>query len=152
MVKSQFEEYERIYGAAANRADGHLHMHLCANVLRQELLPDGTIVRRNLSFAAGEKSFLNRFYRRRQDKLLARRHRLADFFFDLQPLDSRQRLKRIFELSGRFDVEVETHPIHDDEYRFLIDGELMRCAGEGSVARGYKLRFGSDCNCIGSAL
>jgi predicted glycoside hydrolase/deacetylase ChbG (UPF0249 family) len=151
VVKSQFEEYERIYGTTADRVDGHLHMHLCANVLRQKLLPGGTIVRRNLSFATGEKSFLNRFYRQRQDKQLARRLRLADFFFDLQPLEPRQRLKIIFKLSERFDVEVETHPIHDDEYRFLVDGELMRCVGEGSVVRGYKLRFGNQCNCIGSA-
>jgi predicted glycoside hydrolase/deacetylase ChbG (UPF0249 family) len=141
VVKSQLEEYERIYGAAAIRVDGHHHMHLCANVLMQELLPIGIIVRRNLSFAAREKSYLNRFYRRRQDKQLSCRHRLADFFFDLQPLESRQRLKEIFKLAERFDVEVETHPIRDIEYRFLSDEELKLCAREGSVARGYRLRF-----------
>jgi hypothetical protein len=141
VVKAQLEEYERLYGAAANRVDGHHHMHLCTNVLIQELLPDGIIVRRNLSFARGEKGFFNRFYRHQQDRRLARRHRIADFFFDLQPFEPRQRLEEIFDLSERFDIEVETHPIHDEEYRFLADGELMRCAGEGAVARGYVLRF-----------
>ncbi len=150
-VKSQLEEYERIYGAAAIRVDGHHHMHLCANVLMQRLLPRGIIVRRNLSFAAGEKNILNRFYRRRQDQRLARRYRLADFFFDLQPVEPRRRLEEIFKLAKRFNVEVETHPIHDVEYRFLIDGEFMRWTGEGSVARGYKLRLGSCCSCVGSA-
>jgi len=147
-VKSQLEEYERIYGAPANRIDGHHHMHLCANVLAQGLLPAGIIVRRNLSFAAGEKSPFNRFYRRVQDKQLARRYRLADFFFDLQPLEPRQRLKVIFKLAEQFDVEVETHPVHDVEYKFLVDGELTQFAGEVSVARGYRLRFKDRSNCV----
>lgn len=140
VVKAQLDEYERLYGAPANRIDGHHHMHLCANVLRQELLPDGIIVRRNLSFAEGEKGALNRFYRRRQDKRLARRHRLADFFFDLQPLEPRQRIRDIFEQAKQRDIEIETHPGRDDEYRFLVDGDLMSCAGAGTVARGYRLR------------
>jgi hypothetical protein len=59
----------------------------------------------------------------------------------LQPLEPRRRLEEIFNLSERFDIEVETHPIHDEEYRFLADGELMRGAGEGAVVRGYVLRF-----------
>lgn len=150
VVKAQLEEYERVYGTAVNRIDGHHHMHLCANVLVQELLPAGIIVRRNLSFAVGKKGFLNRFYRRRQDERLARHYRLTDFFFDLQPLEPRQRLRSIFELAERFDVEVETHPIHDNEYKFLVDGELTRCGGEGAVARGYSLRFDNYCNCAGS--
>jgi chitin disaccharide deacetylase len=141
VVKAQFEEYERLYGFAPNRVDGHHHMHLCANVLMQKLIPSGLIVRRNLVFAAGEKSYLNRFYRRQQDKQLARRYRLAHFFFDLQPLEPRQRLKRIFALSERFDVEVETHPARDAEYRFLANREWTMLAGEGALARGYSLRF-----------
>ena len=141
VVKAQLEEYERLYGTATKRLDGHHHMHLCANVLMQELLPEGAIVRRNLSFARGEKGFFNRVYRHRQDRRLARRQRLADFFFDLQPMEPRQRLEDIFDLAERFDIEVETHPVRDEEYRFLTEGGLMRCAGEGAVARGYVLRF-----------
>ena len=34
VVKAQLEEYERLYGAPANRVDGHHHMHLCANVVK----------------------------------------------------------------------------------------------------------------------
>jgi hypothetical protein len=45
------------------------------------------------------------------------------------------------ELAYRFDIEVETHPIRDEEYRFLVDGELMRCLGSVAVSRGYILRF-----------
>jgi hypothetical protein len=149
VVKAQLEEYERLYGRAAKRLDGHHHMHLCANVLMQELLPEGAIVRRNLSFARGEKGFFNRVYRHRQDRRLARRHRLADFFFDLQPMEPRQRLEDIFDLAERFDIEVETHPVRDEEYRFLTEGELMRCAGVGAVARGYVLRFRNSDSGVG---
>jgi hypothetical protein len=139
VVKVQLEEYERLYGCAANRVDGHHHMHLCANVLMQELLPAGIIVRRNLSFGPGEKGYFNCFYRRRQDRRLARRHRLTDFFFDLRPLEPRHRLEEIFKLAVRFDIEVEAHAILDEEYRFLVEGDLLRCTDEGAVARGYIL-------------
>ena len=141
IVKMQLEEYERLFGVPPGRVDGHHHVHLCANVTRQQLLPAGIIVRRNFSFGPGEKGSLNRFYRRRQDRRLAQRHRLTDFFFDLQPLEPRQRFARILELAYRFDIEVETHPIRDEEYRFLVDGELMRCLGSVAVSRGYILRF-----------
>jgi hypothetical protein len=117
-------------------------MHLCANVFRQKLLPAGTIVRRNFSFGPGEKGYINRFYRRWQDRGLARRHRLADFFFSLPPIHPRSRLEQIFERAKRFNVEVETHPVNPDEYKFLLDGELLQFAGKGAVARGYLLRSG----------
>jgi hypothetical protein len=148
VVKMQLEEYERLYGAPANRVDGHHHMHLCANVTRQELIPSGITVRRNLSFAPGEKGFLNRLYRRRQDRQLARRHRLTAFFFDLQPLEPRQRFTEILGLAPRFDVEIETHPVRDEEFSFLIDGALLRSASDIGVSRGYALRF---CNSASAA-
>jgi hypothetical protein len=150
VVRMQFEEYERLYGAPANRVDGHHHMHLCTNLAMHALLPDDVIVRRNLSFGPGEKGYLNRFYRRWQDLRLARRHRLADFFFDLRQLEPRERLAGIVGLARRFNVEVETHPIRDEEYQFLVHGEFMRLAGDVPVSRGYILRFcnaGSGIGC-----
>ncbi len=66
VVKAQLEEYERLYGTAVNRVDGHHHMHLCRNVIVQELLPAGAIVR-TFSFRNGKEPF-NRLYRRRQDQ------------------------------------------------------------------------------------
>ncbi len=144
VVQTQLEEFERLYGSPARRIDGHHHMHLCANVVRQELLPAGTIVRRNFSFGPGEKGAINRWYRDRQDKRLAQRHRMTDFFFSLPPLEPRLRLKRIFTLALQFDVEVETHPVNAEEYHFLMNGELMGSLGAVEVARGYRLRGGAD--------
>jgi len=134
VVAAQLEEFSRLYGAGPNRIDGHHHMHLCANVLRGELLPEGTIARRNFTFQAGEKSLGNRLYRRHLDRKLARRHRLTDFFFQLTPLEPRERLQRIFSLARHMVVEVETHPVHPQEYAFLAGGEIFRCAGEVPVS------------------
>jgi len=119
-VRAQLEEFEKLYGVPPRRLDGHHHMHLCANVLLGGLLPTGTIVRRNFSFVPGEKSAVNRLYRRLVDNALARHHRLTDFFFSLSPIEPRERLGRIFALARHAVVEVETHPVRRDEYTLLL--------------------------------
>lgn len=126
LVAVQLDEFRRVYGADPERLDGHHHMHLCANVLLQRLLPPGTIVRRNFSFERGEKSLWNRLYRKTVDRSLARRHRLVDFFFSLPPLEPPERLQRIYSLANRFVVELETHPVNPREYTYLTEGEIFR--------------------------
>ena len=130
VVKTQLSEFSRLYGVPAARIDGHHHMHLCANMLLQGLLPLNTIVRRSFSFEVGEKSVWNRYYRRLVDRMLARRHRITDYFFSLPPLQPEDRLRRIFSLSREYVIEVETHPVNTDEYQFLTAGELSRLAGD----------------------
>jgi hypothetical protein len=126
MVAAQVEEFRRIYGAEPDRIDGHHHMHLCANVLLGELMPAGTLVRRNFSFAPGEKSWLNRFYRKSVDRLLQRRHSLVDYLFSLMPVEPTDRLQRIVSMARHAVVELETHPVNPDEYRFLTSYEMFR--------------------------
>lgn len=142
VVRRQIEEHERIFGSAPNRLDGHHHMHLCANVLMQGLLPRRAIVRRNLSFAPGEKRLANRWFRRVEDELLVRRHRTAEFFFDLLPT-VQPRMNNICALARRHNVEIETHPARADEYRFLMNGGLEKLVPDLTVARGYLLRGSS---------
>ena len=138
VVAAQIDEYRRLYGAEPARLDGHHHMHLCANVLlRNKLLPPGTRIRRNFSFLPGEKSWLNRRYRQFVDDLLARRHILTDFFFSLPPLEPEGRLQRIFSLARQSVVEVETHPVNPQEYRFLAEGEIFRRASGCQIASGF---------------
>ena len=127
VVAAQLDEFRCLYGAEPERLDGHHHAHLCANILLQGLLPPGTLVRRNFSFQRGEKSLLNRLYRQAVDRMLARRHRVVDFFFSLAPLEPPGRLERIFSLARRFAVEVETHPVKPEEYRFLAEGKIFLC-------------------------
>ncbi len=130
LVAAQVEEFRRIYGVEPDRLDGHHHMHLCANVLLGELMPAGTLVRRNFSFGPGEKSWANRFYRKSIDRLLKRRHRLADYLFSLAPVEPPDRLRRIISLARRAVVELETHPVIPDEYRFLTSGEIFSRLGD----------------------
>ncbi len=140
VVATQREEYCRLYGAEPKRLDGHHHMHLCANVLLQRLLPAGTVVRRNFSFQPGEKGFCNRAYRKIVDRGLARRHRLTDLFFSLPPLGPPNRLERMFSLAGELVVEVETHPVNQEEHRFLTGGEILRFTGGSPISRCFTVR------------
>lgn len=140
VVSAQIDEFRNLYGAPPGRIDGHHHMHLCANVLLGRLLPCGTIVRRNFSFQPGEKSFGNRFYRKVVDRILARRHRLTDFFFALPGPDGRSHMQRIFSLARERTVEVAAHPIDPQEFRFLAGGEIFHLAGDVPIVTGFSLK------------
>jgi chitin disaccharide deacetylase len=129
VVRAQVDEFRRLYGANPARIDGHHHMHLCANVVLQGLLPTGTVVRRNFSFRAGEKGIVNRTYRHLLDRALARRHPMVDHLFSIEPLNPPERLQRIFSLAQREVVELETHPINPGEYAFLTSAEFPRAIG-----------------------
>lgn len=137
VVSAQIEEFARLYGQRPERIDGHHHAHLCANVVLGHLLPEGTIVRRNFSFNKGEKSFSNLLYRKTIDRVISRRHRLADFFYSLPPLEPRERLQGIFQLAEQSIVEVETHPVNQEEYHFLAEGEIFRWMNGITIAPKY---------------
>lgn len=111
-------------------------MHLSANVLLQRLLPAGTVVRRYFSFEPNERRLRNSLYRQFVRLMLARRHQTTDFFFSLLPLEP-PRLQSILDLARKFVVEVETHPVNPEEYRFLMEGEVFRWAGDVPVAPRY---------------
>jgi len=137
VAATQVEEFERIFGSKPRRLDGHHHMHLCANVLFGRLLPAATIVRRNLSFRPCEKSRINLLYRGAIDRVLAKRHQLTDYFFSLPPLEPESRIDEILSIARRSIVEVETHPVNPEEYRFLTSGEILRRTRDLQIARGF---------------
>jgi len=84
------------------------------------------IVRRHFSYEPGEKVIRNSVFRLFSRAFLSNRYRVTDFFFSLPPFALAARMQRIFHLSKQFVVEVETHPINPEEYRFLIGGDLLR--------------------------
>lgn len=133
-VAAQIEEFTRLYGFAPQRIDGHHHLHLCANVVFGRLLPAGTIARRNFTFPSGEKSFINRWYRRAMDRSLARNHSFVDFLFNLAPLEPADRLRRIVALARKHLVEVETHPINQEEFGFLMGGQIFDLVRDVPIA------------------
>jgi len=116
----QLEEFERLYGMSPSHIDGHHHMHLCANMLFETIIPAGQKVRRNFSFARGEKSLLNRMYRAVIDKWLARRYQMTDYYFSLSERIKSGRLAYALELANASIVELETHPELGKEFEWLM--------------------------------
>jgi chitin disaccharide deacetylase len=122
--RAQLEEFHRLYNRAPSHIDGHHHMHLCANVVLSELIPEGMTVRRHFSFWPGEKSVLNRAYRNAANWWLARRYRLRDYFFDLTQSIQEKKLDRVARLARSSSVELMTHPISRFEMDYLMGDEF----------------------------
>jgi len=118
--RSQLDEFTRLYGGVPSHVDGHQHMHLCLNVLIDEIIPEGARVRRSFSFAKGEKGFLNRTYRSWIDRRLARKYFLTDYFFGLSSCLKNGAMARVAELAKRSIVELMTHAGVANEYSYLM--------------------------------
>jgi predicted glycoside hydrolase/deacetylase ChbG (UPF0249 family) len=135
--EAQVEESVRLFEKSPSHTNGHHHMHLCANLLFSDMIPAGTKMRRNFSFWAGEKNFLNRAYRRLVDRWLARRYRLTDYFFDLTQCIEENKLGRVTSLAKSSNVELMTHPIVPREADYLMSdefSELLQRLEVGSYA------------------
>ena len=63
---------------------------------------------------------------------------MVDFLFALSPLEPTSRLERIFALAQQSVVELETHPINPDEYRYLAEREILRQWANLRIAKGFK--------------
>lgn len=137
VFKAQLEEFRKLFGRDPSHIDGHQHMHLCTNMLLQNLLPEGAIVRRSFSFRPGQKSVVNRAYRSLVDRRLARRHRLTDYFFAISLNLSIEKLQPIFDLAQEKTVELMVHPEVKREYDFLMTPAFA--AAISSVRRGNYL-------------
>ncbi len=98
VYQAQVDEFVRLYGQPPTHFDGH----------------------RNFSFIPGEKSLVNRAYRRLIDSWLARRHRVTDYFFSLGRSLSNGDLRRVIKLAESETVEVMTHPVQRAEYECLL--------------------------------
>jgi len=123
--RAQIEEFARLYDGLPSHVDGHHHLHLCANVILGQVIPSGMKVRRHFSFWPNEKSLLNRRYRSSVNWLLARKYRLADYFFDLTQCIEEKKFYRVKALARSSDVEVMTHPIIQSEIEYLIGDNFL---------------------------
>lgn len=124
--QAQVAEFLRLYGKAPSHVDGHQHMHLCANMLADAIIPFGQKVRRNFSFKSREKGWLNRTFRRFSDWWLSRNYVLTDYFFALSQHLSIAALERVISLSKTSNVELMTHPAQRDEQTFLVGAVCER--------------------------
>lgn len=119
VYQAQVDEFHRLYDKPPTHIDGHQHMHLCTNMLVDCIIPKGNRVRRSFSFSRGEKGRMNRAYRNLVDRRLATRYRLTEFFYSLGQCFKPDRLEQIGGESGNANVEVMTHPVVAEEFRFL---------------------------------
>ena len=94
-------------------------------MLIDPVITKGQNVRRNFSFWPGEKSSLNRAYRRIVDNWLARSYQLTDYFFSLAQCLKGNRLGRVTELARVAKVELMTHPEKAAEFDWLMSEEFI---------------------------
>jgi chitin disaccharide deacetylase len=128
--QAQVDEFHQLYGRYPSHIDGHKHMHLCTNMLLDRVIPMGEKVRRSFSFSKGEKSLLNRLYRKMVDLWLARRYQLTDYFFSLSQSLQSDRLRRVAELAKSATVELMSHPANRNEYDYLMSDDYIALLNE----------------------
>ena len=141
VFKAQYDEYCRLFDAEPLKMDGHHHLHLSMNIILNNLIPKGMIVRRNFSFKRTEKNMFNRAYRNFIDAWLRTRYRCTDTFFSIKPLENLQRLRKIVQLSQYSDVEIAVHPADGSEYLFLLGSrfnEIIKDIPPGAFSRIWK--------------
>jgi predicted glycoside hydrolase/deacetylase ChbG (UPF0249 family) len=120
IFRAQLREFCRLYGQPPSHFDGHQHMHLCPNVLRDGLIPAGELVRRSFSFKKGEKTWLNRAYRSLVDRKLCQNYRVTDSFYSLEQRLKKDDIISVVELAISESVELMTHPEKSMEHKFLM--------------------------------
>lgn len=123
--RAQIDEFARLYDRLPSRVDGHHHLHLCANVVLDDVIPPGMKVRRHFSFWPREKSFLNRGYRSFVNWWLARKYQLADYFFDLTQCIEEKKFHRVKKLARTSNVELMAHPIIQSEIEYLMSDTFL---------------------------
>jgi predicted glycoside hydrolase/deacetylase ChbG (UPF0249 family) len=131
VFKAQYEEYERLYGKAPSRIDGHQHMHLCTNMLIGNFIPRKTRVRRTYTFAFGEKDIINRSYRIVVDQIITKRYECTRFFYSLgevmykNGIKQLETLKSILGLAHTDSIEIHIHPHMQTDYEYCQSDQFI---------------------------
>jgi predicted glycoside hydrolase/deacetylase ChbG (UPF0249 family) len=119
VFKMQLEEFQRLYGFEPSHIDGHEHMHLCSNMVWGGIIPKGQKIRKHFSYNKGEKNPFNRIYRKFIDNQLKKKYLTTDFLFNLPEALIFQKIDSVCELAKTFMVELETHPVNENELTWL---------------------------------
>lgn len=120
VFQMQLEEFWRLFGRGPSHFDGHHHMHLCANMLFDQIIPAGEKVRRSLCFFPRQKGWLNCGYRWMVAKWIRRRYESTDYLFTLPDCIRSDGFEQIVALARRANVELETHPEELAESEWLL--------------------------------
>ncbi len=136
LVTAQLVEFERLYGRPPAFVNGHHHMHLCANVLGQSLLPRQSRLRAPFTFRAGEKSRVNRCYRSLVARHLRKRFITPDCLYSIEPVADTDRLRSIAREALDRNVELEVHPENVEQKQFLLSKSFQSLL-EGVQLQGF---------------
>jgi hypothetical protein len=126
VFQAQLEEFLRLFGSAPSHFDGHHHMHLCANMLLDRVIPPGEKIRRSFSFFPGQKGWVNYGYRWLIVKWIGRKYQSTDFLFALPDCIRFDGFARVVALARRANVELETHPEVIAESEWLLSDACAR--------------------------
>jgi predicted glycoside hydrolase/deacetylase ChbG (UPF0249 family) len=126
IFRAQLDEFLRCYGRAPSHFDGHHHMHLCANMLFECVIPVGAKVRRSFSFFPRQKGRVSCAYRWLIHRWIRRRYRTTDFLFALPDCIRFDGFGRVVALADRANVELETHPEERADLEWLLSDAAAR--------------------------
>ncbi len=140
---SQYEEFLRLYGFRPSHVDGHHHMHLCANMIIDRVIPGLHPVRRSFHFFRDEKGVAKRLYRSLLNGWISRHFSSTDYFFDVLPI-VHERLLRIIGLSRTSDVELMVHPGREADLDYLLSDRFGECLREARLGSWKELDCGKD--------
>jgi predicted glycoside hydrolase/deacetylase ChbG (UPF0249 family) len=135
----QLDEFERLYGRQPTHVDGHHHMHLCTNMLMQNVIPRGTRIRTTFSSFPGERGALHRLIRRGVHRRVASRYRAPGALFSLSTVMTRPerrvgRLRAIVALTVVEPVELMTHPEWQHERDYLMSDEYTQIVPRSAMS------------------
>jgi chitin disaccharide deacetylase len=132
-IADQLEEFERLYGAPPTRLDGHLHVHLCPDVLFSRALPREVWLRPARTAAVGRAVPVLGWLRRSRERWMRRRFAVSDYFFsieDIHPQLGGSGLDGALDLAAEASVEVMTHPSRPQELALLLSPQWRRALAE----------------------
>lgn len=129
VYEAQVAEFCRLYGRSPSHFDGHHHMHLCANMIFDKIIPRGQMVRRSFSYRPDQREFLRRAYRRLVDRRLESRFTVTDYFFALSQWLDRERFAHVVSLAQHETVELLTHPEKPAEFARLMSDDYLADIG-----------------------
>jgi predicted glycoside hydrolase/deacetylase ChbG (UPF0249 family) len=140
---AQLEEFLRLYGMKPSHVDGHKHMHLCANMIMDRVIPARYPVRRSFHFFRGEKGVAKRLYRWFLNGWVSRNFVSTDYFFDLRPMFE-ERLLRIISISRNSNVELMVHPEMKNVLEYLLSNRFCDTFQEASMGTWRELGLGKE--------
>lgn len=128
-IADQLGEFERLYGEPPRRLDGHLHVHLCPDVLLSSALPHTVWLRPARTSAARRTASALGALQNARGRWLRSRFPMSDYFFsieDIHPELGGSGLGGALDLATNANVEVMTHPSRPRESELLLSPDWRR--------------------------